>query len=310
MKPSIVITSESYLSEWLVTLLKKQFEIEFYDSSKTYKKSDLYYYANHQSSLTTDVLTRWPGKIVHESFYESLPFVDTCHIDNAGNYRITARDFIWWEHCHSWYQKGYRNNFARGINIKFFLLLMNLKRYYRDWLFNLTSNMYHDHCLYSYIARNKRLDGDAPAQWDHGSLNDYINMDWYDQTCFSLVSESKVSGNTFISEKIYKPLAFGHPFIVYGTKDTLSLLKLQGFETFESVIDESYDSLPDGQRHKKIEQELERLFDLFKQDQLFRDKQIADILEHNHHHFFNIAHVDNLMGTQILEPILEYYHTT
>lgn len=310
MKPTIVISHESYVSQWMTNLLEQQFTVEFFDQEKTYTKSDLYYYTNRQSAETTKILETWLGKIVYDELYEANPFDSKCCIDDAGLLHLTARDFVWWEHSHSWTQKNYQNNFSKFSGDKFFLLLMNLQKPHRDRLYDLTRNKYHDHCLYSYISLGKRLEGDVPDRYNAGSKNDYCNMTWYDNTCFSLVAETKSRGKTFVSEKIYKPLAYGHPFVACGTKGMLKLLKLQGFETFSTVVDESYDDLDDVSRYKKIEQELERLFDLFKQNSLFNDKQIADILEHNHHHFFNVPHVDNLMKIQILEPILEYYHTS
>lgn len=45
----------------------------------------------------------------------------------------------------------------------------------------------------------------------------------------------------FISEKVFKPIAWGMPFVILGNR--LSLLKVRqlGFKTFDGLIDESYD---------------------------------------------------------------------
>ena len=45
----------------------------------------------------------------------------------------------------------------------------------------------------------------------------------------------------FNSEKVFKPIAWGMPFIILGNR--LSLLKIRqlGFKTFDGLIDESYD---------------------------------------------------------------------
>ena len=52
-----------------------------------------------------------------------------------------------------------------------------------------------------------------------------------------------MSGVTFFpTEKTYKSLMLGHPFILYGGKHSLAKLRAMGFETFSNDIDESYDN--------------------------------------------------------------------
>lgn len=69
----------------------------------------------------------------------------------------------------------------------------------------------------------------------------------YSNTLFRVVSETSMSNPTpWITEKTYIPLANNHPFVVAGDNGTLSTLKSQGFETFESILPISdYDSIPD-----------------------------------------------------------------
>ena len=45
----------------------------------------------------------------------------------------------------------------------------------------------------------------------------------------------------FVSEKVYKPLAWGMPFIILGNARTLLKIRQLGFKTFDGLIDESYD---------------------------------------------------------------------
>ena len=61
-----------------------------------------------------------------------------------------------------------------------------------------------------------------------------VEEDDYTQTFVSLVSESLCDDTIlFLSEKIWKPIYMGHPFIVNGNPKTLEYLKSQGFKTFE-----------------------------------------------------------------------------
>lgn len=64
-------------------------------------------------------------------------------------------------------------------------------------------------------------------------------------TWFSIISEARFEdeeGTIFLSEKIFKPIACHHPFVVLGNKNSLSELKKMGYMTFENFIDESYDN--------------------------------------------------------------------
>ena len=62
----------------------------------------------------------------------------------------------------------------------------------------------------------------------------------YYQTNISIVSET-TQNEWFPTEKTYKSLMLGHPFVVYGGQHSLKKLHMLGFETFSNDIDESYD---------------------------------------------------------------------
>jgi hypothetical protein len=69
-----------------------------------------------------------------------------------------------------------------------------------------------------------------------------VTMDDYTCTFMSIITESLTDKNTlFLSEKIFNPLATGHPFMVIGNKGTLKKLHELGFMTFDRWFDESYD---------------------------------------------------------------------
>jgi len=78
----------------------------------------------------------------------------------------------------------------------------------------------------------------------------------YHDTCFSIVTETQFNNEVlFISEKIWKPIQNRHPFLVVGTPGTLAYIRLLGFQTFNPLIDERYDSLA-GNEHR-----MQALFD-------------------------------------------------
>lgn len=79
---------------------------------------------------------------------------------------------------------------------------------------------------------------------------------------FNLVTETTFfeKDTLFVSEKVYKPILLGQPFVVVGNSGILSLLKEQGYETFSPYINEDYDKIIDPSiRLKAILKEIDRL---------------------------------------------------
>lgn len=76
----------------------------------------------------------------------------------------------------------------------------------------------------------------------------WINPFFYNESYISVVVETEVHSKIlYLSEKIFKPIAVGHPFIVVGSRFTLQKLKDLGYRTFDKWWDESYDKLPEWQ---------------------------------------------------------------
>jgi hypothetical protein len=74
-----------------------------------------------------------------------------------------------------------------------------------------------------------------------------VNLDLYTESYFQIVTETHFdadqSGGVFITEKTYKPIKFGQPFIVIGTPGILKELRAAGYRTFDSVLDNTYDTI-------------------------------------------------------------------
>lgn len=111
-----------------------------------------------------------------------------------------------------------------------------------------------DDFYYSYNHQGITLPWDIDATDPlHPS---YCDTRWYDDTWFSIVSETCVDqhnetvwmNNTpylgpwpFMTEKTFKPIQFQHPFQIHGQSGLLARLHSLGFETFSEIFDESYD---------------------------------------------------------------------
>ena len=75
-----------------------------------------------------------------------------------------------------------------------------------------------------------------------------IVPDQYIDTYFSLVTETVFDyPYSFRTEKIWKPVAIGHPFVVASSRGYYRDLRNLGFQTFGHVIDESFDLIENNQ---------------------------------------------------------------
>ena len=78
---------------------------------------------------------------------------------------------------------------------------------------------------------------------DHSLSVDYLFTDSY----WNIVMETylNATGGVFLTEKTFKPIKYGQPFVILGTTDSLQHLQEQGYKTFSPWIDESYDQEQD-----------------------------------------------------------------
>lgn len=75
----------------------------------------------------------------------------------------------------------------------------------------------------------------------------------YTNTFLSIVSETSSNNSTiFLSEKIWKPIIAGHPFIVNGNPGTVKILKDLGYKTFSKWWSEEYDNEVDLKKRIKM----------------------------------------------------------
>ena len=119
--------------------------------------------------------------------------------------------------------------------------------------------------------------------------NDYAVLaeNFYEDSYFNIVLETFIdvdsSGGQFITEKTFKPILNHQPFIVVAEHNHLKHLHELGYKTFNSIWDESYDSIENTQdRFEAVmrlsedlcSKPLDELHDMY--------VSVVDILEHNH----------------------------
>jgi hypothetical protein len=78
-------------------------------------------------------------------------------------------------------------------------------------------------------------------QNDHHYVNNNLYSDSYFQIILETHFDADQSDGTFITEKTWKPIKFGQPFVIIGPAGTLAKLRDEGYRVFDNVIDNSYD---------------------------------------------------------------------
>jgi hypothetical protein len=80
----------------------------------------------------------------------------------------------------------------------------------------------------------------------NGLMQSRIPIEFYSRVNYILVAETLcVENKKHLSEKIFKPIAAGKPFVLAAGYKNLEYLKSYGFETFNSLWNEDYDCVVD-----------------------------------------------------------------
>ena len=78
------------------------------------------------------------------------------------------------------------------------------------------------------------------------------NIEWYDNTDYSIVLETYWAKTQFLTEKSFKPIIAQHPFINLGNRTT-ALLKDLGFDVFDDILNTEYDSMTTQEKINNID---------------------------------------------------------
>jgi muramidase (phage lysozyme) len=127
------------------------------------------------------------------------------------------------------------------------------------------------------------------GETDHPMHSCWLSLfDECAESLLYLVTETVATGRRHhLTEKTFKPIAMGMPFVIVGTKGSLEYLRSYGFRTFEGIWDESYDSAEDDVRIARIASLLRSLNELSPGDKQHLFDQARKVIEHNWNHFYN-----------------------
>lgn len=157
---------------------------------------------------------------------------------------------------------------------------------------------------YPYVSSN--LD---PA-WEvrGGNLDNTISSDvpWeiWDRCYYSIIIETLGDGNCFLAaEKIGKCVLARRLFVHFGVAGWLDNLHKLGFQTFNSVLDESYDTITN--RVQRWKQAFEQVKALSKENPQHILQKVRPILDHNHNRLFELRQEKFDQMRTMIEPHLK-----
>ena len=191
--------------------------------------------------------------------------------------------------------------------------LLGRKKPHRDQAYSFINDNLPDSGIVTYINDyniNFKNNDNAKWQWQLTGLEQHENVQWtvdfvtyyghrlslsqvmpidiYNQSAYSLVCETNYHNDyVFVTEKTVKPILARRLFITLGNRYTLEYLRELGFQTFDGIIDESYDAIENvTERHQAALAQL-RWLCTQPQEQIL--ERARSIIEHN----FNLMYREN-----------------
>lgn len=322
LKPKLLYRSadmSNFRTGWILPLVTEHFDMIEYDTDTSYSPDHAVFTTYQQDFLAEPWyhdLEQSGHRIILDHLFDSD--VDTTSF-RLHSTKLDLRNGHW-----SWYHAallgqhyGYDSYKPEPAHTHDFLCLMNKQREHRDRVQqDLEPEL--ESAIWSYVERGRDIQDSeqhrSPMYWAY-----YNNPDWYNSTAWSLVVESYMRGDSWfrspsypnyrteISEKTYKPMAYYHPFIVVGSEGTLRWIKSQGFETFDNLWDESYDTIPSDAARLDQCLALSRHVVLHYNSKVTEWDLITQLkLQHNHEHFYDIELIRKRFAKEIVAPILEF----
>jgi hypothetical protein len=123
------------------------------------------------------------------------------------------------------------------------------------------------------------------GNWEWGDI--YLTAAPYVDTYFSVVTETIFEyPYSFRTEKIWKPIAMGHPFVAVANCGFYRDLHQLGFKTFDPIIDESFDNIDDNTL--RLERIRDVIIQLCASDLVKFHTQVKQICQYNQQHLWTM----------------------
>ena len=128
----------------------------------------------------------------------------------------------------------------------------------------------------------------------------------FNLTRLALVVETSITYNhsRFLTEKTFKPLVSGQPFVIYGAHNHLKNLRDHyGFRTYHELWDEGYDELWDHTARANAIIDLLNSLEHF--DWKAAEPKLKEIANHN---FRNILHLRDIYSNESINELDNIYN--
>ena len=158
---------------------------------------------------------------------------------------------------------------------------------------------YREHCFQNPALQIQRNDlenyffqNNTPST----ASADYNSAD-YQTTNLEVVLETLFDDDRVqLTEKILRPIACGHPFMIASSYGSLEYLKQYGFKTFGHLINETYDAIQEpAERLQAIVAELQRIANLPPDEKQSLFSAMREIAAYNRQLFFSTDWHDSIV---------------
>jgi len=124
-----------------------------------------------------------------------------------------------------------------------------------------------------------------------------FEIDDYESTRVEVVLETLFDDDRLhLTEKIFRPIALGQPFVLAGTTGSLDYLRSYGFRTFDKVWNEDYDFIADPiQRLDAIVSCMKQISSWSPHEAKLNQHTLDQITQHNRQLFFSKEFSDYVM---------------
>lgn len=164
---------------------------------------------------------------------------------------------------------------------------------------------YQDH---SYVSNKWRPNIDLEKYFVSNDTTPCYSADFdindYNQTQIEVVLETLVDDERWhLTEKTLRPIALGQPFLLCATAGSLQYLKSYGFKTFDSVINETYDTIKDPlERMASIIETMKEISQWTPTQRINYVQQMQEIALYNKQRFFSAEFLDQIQ-TELKENL-------
>ena len=232
---------------------------------------------------------------------------------NLEKYAEQSVPVYYWSHAliaRDWFRYAEHEDFTKDVNKEFLIYnraWSGTREYRLRFSDLLVEHELTDHCLTfcspkehgkhyeTHVFQNpvwrptRVLENYFPSSQANACASADFNTVDYRSTAIEVVLETLFDDDRLhLTEKSLRPIACRQPFILVATHGSLQYLRDYGFQTFDTIWDETYDTIEDPyQRMQAIirtMREITAWSDVQRRDNVQRMAQIAG---HNHKHFFS-----------------------